>query len=182
MRARLRASVAAQHVRLDRAIEASCFGEPLNIQRLLAIHYVALGTIVPALEGAGAASLFPGWDGRSRLLALEADMAELRADPPRHASFEASFPTEQEIWGALYALEGSRFGNQVLLHRVAEEVKHPGPFAMRFLAHCAEDHATWPRLVARLEALNYHGESFELAARGARRVFGAYLDAAERFG
>jgi heme oxygenase len=180
MRSRLRARTAALHARLDRIIEASCLGEPLNLRRLLTIHQAALSTIIPVLESAGAARLFPGWDGRSRLLALEVDMAELRADPPRRLSIEGLFPSEQEVWGALYAVEGSRLGNQVLLRRVAKHGNHLEGRATRFLAHRPKDAVAWPRLAARLEALNYRGEDFEAMARGAERVFGVYLVAAER--
>jgi heme oxygenase len=179
MRPRLRARVAALHAHLDRAIEASCLGEPLDLRRLLVIHYAALGAIVPALEWAGATRLFPGWNGRSRLSALEADMAELDADPPRRLSIRLSFQSEQEVWGALYAVEGSRLGNQVLLRRVAKHGSDLRQRATRFLAHCPDDAVAWPRLVARLEALDYRDEDFELAALGAERVFGVYLVTAE---
>lgn len=180
MRRSLRARIAALHARLDRAIEVSCLGEPLDLRCLLAIHHAALGGVVPALECAGAARLFPGWDGRSRLTALEADMVELCADPPSRVSIEPSFSSEQEVWGALYAVEGSRLGNQVLRRRIAGPMNGLGQRATRFLAHCPEDTASWPRLVARLEGLDYRGEDFEAAVRGAEAVFGVYLFAAER--
>lgn len=159
----------------------SCLGEPLDLRRLLTIHHAALAAIVPALEDAGAARLFPGWEGRSRLLALETDMAELRADPPRCLSIEVLFPSEQEVWGALYAVEGSRLGNQVLLRRMAEHNNGLERRATRFLAHRAEKDVAWPRLVVRLEALHYRGEDFETVAHGAERVFNTYLIAAERY-
>lgn len=177
LRPRLRAGVVALHARLDRMIEVSCLGEPLEFRRLLAIHYAALGAIVPALEGAGATRLFPGWDGRSRLFALEADMAEWGSHASHCVSVEASFRSDQEVWGALYAVEGSRLGNQVLLRRLAKH-RDLGQRTMRFLAHCPEEGVTWPRLVARLEALDYRGEDFEAALRGAETVFATYLMAA----
>ncbi|GGC62629.1 hypothetical protein GCM10011504_46040 [Siccirubricoccus deserti] len=179
-RLRLRARTASLHARLDRIIEASCLGEPLHLLRLLIIHHAALGSIVPDLEYAGAARLFPGWDGRSRLLALEADLAELRADPPRRLSIERLFQSEQEVWGALYAVEGSRLGNLILLGKVAEHGDDLGRRATRFLAHHPEEAVAWPRLVARLETLDYRGEDFETMVRGAEWVFGVYLMSAER--
>ncbi len=179
-RPRLRARIAALHTRLDRTIETACFGEPLDLRRLLTIHHAALGVIVPALEQAGAARLFPGWDGCSRLSALEADMVELCGDSPRRVSIERLFPSEQEVWGALYALEGSRLGNQVLLRRMAEHGNDLVQRAARFLAYRSEDAVAWPCLVARLEALDYRGDDFEAMAHGAERVFGVYLMAAQR--
>jgi heme oxygenase len=180
VRSGLRARTAAAHARLDRSIEACCLGAPPDLRRLLAVHCAALGAIVPALERAGAARLFPGWDGRSRLSALEADLAELGADRPRRPGAAPSFPSHQEVWGALYAVEGSRLGNRVLLRRLAEHGSDLGQRATRFLAHRPEDAAAWPRLLARIEALDYRGEDFEAAVRGAERVFGAYLVAVER--
>ena len=180
LRSRLRARIARLHACVDRTIEASCLGEQLDLQRLLAIHYAALRTIVPALESAGAARIFPGWDGRSRLAALEADMAELRADPPHRLSTSVFFLGEQEVWGALYAVEGSRLGNQVLLRRWAKHRSDLGQHATRFLAHCAEEAVAWPRLTKRLEALDYRGEDLEAAVRGAERVFSTYLIATEQ--
>jgi heme oxygenase len=180
MRFMLRARLETLHVQLDRTIAASCLGEFFDLRRLLAVHQAALEAIVPALERAGAARLFPGWEGRSRLSALQADMAELRAGPPHYASITLSFPTEQEVWGALYALEGSRLGNRVLLRQVDEHGKGRERHATRYLAHCPEDGAAWPRLVVRLEALDYSGEDLETAVLGAEKVFGVYLIAAER--
>jgi heme oxygenase len=179
LRPRLRAGVAALHARLDRIIEASCLGDPLEFRRLLAIHYAALCAVVPALESAGAARLFPGWDGRSRLFALEADMAEWGSHASHCDGIEASFRSEQEVWGALYAVEGSRLGNQVLLRKLAKH-RDCGQRAMRFLAHCPDEGAAWPRLAARVEALDYRGEDFEAALRGAETVFAMYLLAAEQ--
>ena len=180
LRARLRARIAPLHARLDQAIEASCLGESLDLRGLLAIHYAALETIVPALECAGAARLFSGWDGRSRLAALTADLAALRADPPHWLNTSVLFLSEPEVWGALYAVEGSRLGNQVLLRRVAKHGNDHAQHATQFLAHCPEAVVAWPRLVKRLEALDYRGDDFEASVRGAEKVFRAYLIATEQ--
>lgn len=180
LRARLRARIAPLHARLDQAIEASCLGEPRDLRRLLAIHYAALSAIVPALESAGAARLFPGWDGRSRLAALTADLSALRAAAPQWLGTRVFFLSEPEVWGALYAVEGSRLGNQVLLRRLTKRGNDHAQHATRFLAHCPEEAVTWPRLVKRLEALDYRGDDFEALVRGAERVFSAYLIATEQ--
>jgi heme oxygenase len=125
---------------------------------------------------------------RARTAALHARLAELRADPPRRLSIEGHFlsieghfASEQEVWGALYAVEGSRLGNKVLLRKVTEHGSDLERRATRFLAHRPEDAVAWPRLVARLEALDYRGEDFESMACGAERVFDVYLVAAERY-
>jgi heme oxygenase len=180
LRFRLRARVAALHARLDQAIEAACFGEALDLGRFLSIHHAALTSIVPALEHAGAGLILAGWEGRSRLLALEADLAELRARPMVDAGGRVAFAGEQEVWGALYALEGSWLGNRALLQRVVERGSPLGRGATRFLAYGSGDGMAWRRFVVQLDALDYRGAPFEAAALGAERVFGAYLAAVGR--
>ena len=176
LRSRLRARVAPLHARLDQAIAAACLGTPPDLPRLLRIHHRALGALLPALAQAGAARLFPGWEGGSRLVALEADLAALGAAPPAPATTRPCFVGEPEAWGALYALEGSRLGNRVLSQRLAPLAGA----ATRFLGHRAPEEAGWPRLVARLAALDLRGAEFEAACGGAHQVFEAYLDAVAR--
>lgn len=177
----LRARLEARHARLDQTIGSLCFRDGIDLRHVLAIHYEALGSIVPGLERAGAALLFPGWDGRSRLCALKHAMALLQADlPPQCVERDLSLPSEQEVWGALYAVEGSRLGNRVILRRVVAVGSDLERQATRFFADVPQDGATWPRLLERLEALDYRGEDFEAAALGATKVFDVYLSAAER--
>ncbi len=172
----LRTRLAARHTCLDRAIAACCGADALDLGRLLGIHHEVLAALIPALERAGADRLFPGWEGRSRLRALAADLAELGLCPCHAANGGLVFPSEPEVWGALYALEGSRLGNRVLLRRMAEHQRR----ATRFLAYRLPDDAVWRRFVTRLDALDYRGEACEAVVRGAERVFGAYLAAAAR--
>jgi hypothetical protein len=72
-RTKLRARIAILHTRLDRLVTLSCRGDTIRLGRLLTIHYDALTLLVPALEQAGAGHLCPGWEGRSRLAALQED-------------------------------------------------------------------------------------------------------------
>ena len=180
MRSMLRARVEAQHARLDQIIESLCFKDRFDLRPLLATHYEALSLVVPVLERAGAVILFPGWEGGSRLRALKHDLAVLSAEGARQTmDYELSLRSEQEVWGALYAVEGSRLGNQVILRRVTEDGNDIERQATRFLADNPKHSATWARLRERLEALNYRGEDLEAAALGATKVFAVYLSAAE---
>jgi heme oxygenase len=168
------------HTRLDRLVNSSCFGDTLRLGRLLTMHYDALMLLVPALERAGAEHVCPGWEGRSRLTALEEDLRALGMRPNANPAYPPSFVREPEIWGALYAVEGSHLGNRVILRRVIECGSEAERRATQFLAHGLEDRTAWGGFLARLEALQYCGEEFELAVLGAERVFETYLDWAGR--
>jgi heme oxygenase (biliverdin-IX-beta and delta-forming) len=135
---------------------------------------------VPALERAGAEEVCRGWEGRSRLAALEEDLRALGTLPNRNPEYPPSFLSAPEIWGALYAIEGSRLGNRIILCRVMECGSEAERRATQFLARGLEDRTAWGGFLAQLEALQYCGEAFELAALGAERVFETYLDSAGR--
>ncbi len=181
IRTMLRTRTAALHARLDRMISSSCIGDPLCLGRLLTIHHDALTLLVTALERADAEHVCPGWEGRSRLTALEEDLRMLRTRPNRVPVHSPSFVTEPEIWGALYAIEGSRLGNRIMLRNVMECGNEDERRATQFLAHGLEDRAAWGRFVAQLDDLHYCGEAFELAMLGAERVFETYLNSAGRY-
>ncbi len=170
------------HARLDGLLSSSCLGDTLRLGRLLTIHYDALMLLVPALERADAKHVCPGWEGRSRLTALEEDLRTLGMRPTNtNPAYLPSFEREPEIWGALYAVEGSRLGNRIILRRVLECGSEAERRATQFLAQGLADRTAWDRFLVRLEALQYCGEAFELAVFGAERVFETYLDLAGRY-
>ena len=182
IRTMLRTRTAALHARLDRMISSSCIGDPLRLGRLLTVHYDALTLLVPVLERAGAEHLCPGWEGRSRLTALEEDLRVLHRHPNRIPAHSPSFVTEPEIWGALYVTEGSRLGNRIILRRVMQCGSEGERRATRFLAYGLEDRTAWGRFVVQFDDLHYCDVAFELAVLGAERVFETYLNSAEHSG
>jgi heme oxygenase (biliverdin-IX-beta and delta-forming) len=177
----LRARTATLHARLDRMVNLSCVGDTLRLGRFLTIHYEALTLLVPALERAGARLVYPGWDGRSRLEALEEDLRVLRTRPCRSLTHQPLFTRRPEIWGALYALEGSRLGNRIVLRRVMECGTEDEQRATQFLADGSEDCTAWARFVAKLDSLQYRGGACESTVLGAERVFDTYLKSAEKY-
>jgi heme oxygenase len=101
--------------------------------------------------------------------------------PNTNPAYPPSFVREPEIWGALYAVEGSRLGNRIILRRVMECGSEAERRATQFLAHGLEDRTAWGGFVAQLDDLQYYGEAFELAVIGAERVFETYLNSAELY-
>jgi heme oxygenase (biliverdin-IX-beta and delta-forming) len=180
-RTMLRARTAALHDELDRMVNSFCIGDSLRLGRLLAIHYDALWLLVPALERARADHVCPGWEARSRLAAIEEDLKVLHIRPYRTHAHPPLFVREPEIWGALYAIEGSRLGNRILLRHVTEFGGEKERRATQFLSHGLENGAVWGNFVAQLDDLRYCDEAIELAVLGAERVFKTYLNSAERF-
>jgi heme oxygenase len=140
IRTKLRATL---HTCLDRLVNSSCLGDTLRLGRLLTIDYDALTLLVPALERAGAEHVCPGWEGRSRLAAPEGDLRALDILPNTNPAYPPSFVREPEIWGALYAVEGSRLGNRIILRRVMESGSEAERRATQFLAHGQEDRTAW---------------------------------------
>jgi heme oxygenase len=177
----LRARTATLHAQLDEVVNSSCLDVALGLGRLLIIHHDALMLLVPALERVGAGHVYSEWEGRSRLAALEDDLRLLRVLPRRIPGDPPSFANEPEIWGALYALEGSRLGNRIILEKVTKCGREDERCATRFLSHGLEGTTAWVRFVAQLDDLHYCGEAFEWAVHGAERVFETYLNSAKRY-
>jgi heme oxygenase len=179
MRFRLRDRVSALHERLDQTIEAKCFAAGVRLDRLLMIHHQALTAIVPALERAQARRALPGWDGPSRLSAIEADLKMLGITPAAQDMVDLVLAADEEIWGFLYVLEGSSLGGRILLRRVEHDGSPAQLRALRYLRGSGVG-GCWSSLISRLDALDYHGDPFEIAVAGARKAFDVYLAAATR--
>ncbi len=180
MRQRLRAGLAPLHERLDARIIAVCLSPRADLRRLLAVHAFALPPIVAGLQAAGAAWLWPGWDGPARLAALSAELGfgalHGEASPPE------KFENEAMVWGGLYALLGSHLGNKVILRRLAEAGEAADS---AFLRHGADGGLEWRRFLDMLEAAfgpAGGAEACRDAIEGAALVMERYLDAVERLG
>jgi heme oxygenase (biliverdin-IX-beta and delta-forming) len=179
IRTLLRAKTATLHARLENMVSTCCIGNTLGLERLLLIHHGAFKLLAPALERAGADLVCPGWDGRTRLEALGEDLRVLRVRPQRPLTYRPSFAKRPEIWGAIYALEGSRLGNWIILRRVMKCGTQDERRATQFLANGLEDRSTSGKFTA-LDGLRFNGEAFELAALGAEQVFEMYVKLAEK--
>jgi heme oxygenase len=135
-------------------------------RRFLAAHARALPGLEMALEAAGIATLLPDWPARSRRAALAADLAALAEPAP--PALPATLPAGPEAaLGAAYVLEGSRFGNTMLLRQVLGAGEPTLAAATAYLGH----KAGWPAFLAELERQLADPALWPLAAAGARAAF-----------
>lgn len=181
MRQRLRAGLAPLHDRLDARITAACLSPRADLGRLLTVHAHAFPPVVAGLRAAGAARLWPDWDGPARLVALSAELGRFTAAPRGETRTPARFENEAMVWGGLYALLGSRLGNRVILRRLAEAGERT---ESAFLRPGMDDGPEWRRFLERQEAaLGRRGaDACRGAIEGAALVMERYLDAVERVG
>lgn len=173
MRQQLRDRLAPTHEALDQAVSARCLAGGINLPMLLRIHGAALPRLVSAMDAAGAATLYPGWDGAARLAALRDDLDRLGLAPDQPAGPAPEFADVSELAGALYAIEGSNLGNTVILRRVLVEGDLRTREATAYLRH--GERGGWPRFVAWLESRD--DLQFDGVVRGAERVFACYAEA-----
>lgn len=181
VRQRLRAGLAPLHDRLDARITAVCLSPRADFGRLLTVHAQAFPPVVAGLRAAGAARLWPDWDGPARLAALSAELGRLAPDPRGGPRTPARFENEAMVWGGLYALLGSRLGNRVILRRLAETGE---PADSAFLRPRKDDGPEWRRFLERQEAALGRGGAGAChdAIEGAALVMKRYLEAVERLG
>lgn len=138
---------------------------------LLFLRGLARG-IVPieaALDRVGIVDMLQDWPARKRTDALQADLAdfgEAIPDPVRAFALD----DRPGAFGALYVLEGSRLGSQVLLRQAlasdAPTVRH----ATRHLAH-GQGQKFWPGFLERLDESRDAQDSPDGVIAGANRAF-----------
>jgi heme oxygenase (biliverdin-IX-beta and delta-forming) len=160
----LRDATADLHEAVDRLGSGFDLGEKEGYRRFLRAHARALPGLERAIEAAGIATLVPDWPARSRRAALMADLAALGEAPPP-APPAALPPGLEAALGATYVLEGSRFGNGMLLRQIANSPHAAG--ATAYLSH----KAGWPAFLERLEAHLSSPAAQSAAAEGARAAF-----------
>lgn len=172
-RFRLRDATAASHRRVDAAFSAFDLAQPAGYRDFLAAQHAALQPIEAALTTAGAAGVLADWPARRRAALLVADLADLGVTPSRPLEPAFSVSGAAALLGAIYVLEGSRFGGAVLARRLA-----PGAPA-RFLGAAANAHA-WRALVASLDLHLDGPRELQAAVSAARATFDVFETAARR--
>lgn len=163
--AHLRAATRVDHEQVDAAYGRFALDTRDGYRDFLTAH----ARILPLAERLiDPGALVEAWQGRTE--ALRDDLAALGGENPPELGFTLP-PGEAARWGALYVIEGSRLGGAVLARAVPEGL----PAAYLNARHGP---GAWRDLLARLDAAV--GEDRAEAERGAKAMFGAYLEAARR--
>lgn len=172
-RLELRAATAAAHAAVDRAYSGFDLSRPAGYRAFLDAQNACLAPLEDALTSAGAQRLLPDWRHRRRAALLAADLADLgaaaRARP--HPLLDLELGEPAAVLGALYVLEGSRFGSAVLARRL------PPAAPARFLGAAAEPDR-WRVLVAAMDRHLGSEPALAAAVACARAVFAAFAAAA----
>ena len=169
MRAHLRAATMPYHARVDGLASRLDPGTRTGYAGLLSVH----AAVLPGVERCLAAGpLPPDWAARGRSAALLDDLAALGAPLPAPVDPPALDSAAMRI-GALYVIEGSRLGNEVLRrHVVAAWPEAP----TAFLAHGAGARL-WPSFVTWLDDQVQDARAVDEAVIGATQVFELYEQA-----
>ncbi|MCU6454383.1 biliverdin-producing heme oxygenase [Sphingomonas sp. A2-49] len=166
----LRAATAVDHQRVDDRFGGFTLDDADDYRRFLLAHGRALPAVEAVLAQAGDEEALPSWRPRTALLA--ADLAALGQPLPVPLAFEARGPAR---WGALYVIEGSRLGGQLLARAV------PAGLPASYLAarHAAGE---WRALLAALDVRAAAGgaEWAAAALAGAQATFALYGRAADQ--
>jgi heme oxygenase len=161
----LRAATRGEHDRVDAVFAAVDLGDASTYRRFLLAQGAAHLAVEAALDAAGAERVLPDWPARRRGVLLRADLNDLgvsdlvTAPPP-------AIEGQAAVFGAVYVLEGSRLGGQVLKRSVGQGLP------VRFLG--ASDPAGWRRLLDMLDEFLSRPEEIATGIKAAREVFGVF--------
>lgn len=171
-RLRLRNETAADHAVVDEIYSRFDLGEPHGYRAFLEAQYACFAPIEQALAVGGAGDLLDDWPARRRAPLLSADLADLGADSPAPGPSTAPLATPAAALGAIYVLEGSRFGGALLARRLWTGAP------ARFLGGGA-DPAAWRGLLAVMDRHLSNEADMAVAAGAARSVFAAFAAAGQ---
>lgn len=174
LRLRLRQFGAELHQQVDEAFSALTPQTADGYRRFLRAHAAALFSLEQTLEHHAIERLLADWPARRRSPALLADLQALGCAGAMPVPMPALWQvTKGWCWGAVYVLEGSRLGAQVLVRRVqTEQPEAP----VNYLAH-GDSAALWPAFLRQLEASAQQCDEQELR-RGVEDAFALFLEGA----
>lgn len=177
IRARLRASTASLHARVDAYMGGLLRQADGGYEQFLTATARAVLPLERALCEAGVSEILQDWPQRARADALLADLATLSLPEPDPSAgyHDPGLRDEAYMLGALYVLEGSRLGARVLLGMLENAPPvHASHRARRYLAH-GQGLSLWQTFLARLEASGAVRRHPEIAEAGASVAFGLFL-------
>lgn len=172
LRQRLKRFGADLHPQVDEAFSALALQTPQGYRRFLLAHAAALFGLEQRLERNAIQRLLSDWPQRRRTPALLADLRALGCDLGS-APATAGEASPGWCWGAVYVLEGSRLGAQLL----ARDLQRAQPGApMHYLSH-GPAATLWPSFLQQLEAAAPQCREDQLRC-GVEEAFGLFLSGA----
>lgn len=133
--------------------------------------------VVKGLEDSSAEKFY--LDGRSKKNWLAQDMDFMGIDNVAdirklsHDDFAILLPSTEHIWGAIYVIEGSTLGGEILARHFTKTLGLFPEAGLRFFtAYGSETKAKWNETIHQLEALAKQDVRHENIIVGAKRTFG----------
>ncbi|MFD1703499.1 biliverdin-producing heme oxygenase [Methylopila henanensis] len=173
---RLKERTTAAHQRLDRSIMAGApFADRARYGRFLAVQQSFHADIEALYADPGLGRLLPDLAARSRLSAIENDLADLGVEasaPSDGPAFPAGAPFDDaEALGWLYVAEGSNLGAAFLLKEAAK-LGLSTEFGARHLAPAPDGRGlNWRVFAAALDAVPLDADGAARAVAGAEAAF-----------
>lgn len=169
LRQLLRTATAPAHQQLDDAVSHDLDFGPESYVRFLRGLARGIAPIEDALERRCIDTIVPDWPERRRTEALKQDLAEFGETMPAAPAL-ISLAGLPEAIGALYVLEGSRLGSQLLLKQALASDSTIVRSATRHLAH-GQGQKFWPSFVSILDASTDAQNSPDRVVSGANQAF-----------
>jgi heme oxygenase (biliverdin-IX-beta and delta-forming) len=172
----LRERTGEAHERVDTAFAGFDLSDRASYAAMLRAHLDALLPNEAMLtRWQDESSLLADWEARRRLPALLADLDALDARPSTLGSVDTNAkPSDPQIAGMLYVVEGSRLGGKFLARQL------PGDFPRGYL-DSDQPPGKWRELLEKLDPILYERGDLEIAVTAALRVFDAFETAARRW-
>jgi heme oxygenase len=169
-RMRLREATASDHAAVDDVYSGFDLSSLAGYAAFLQAQHACLAPLEGRITATGVTDLLPDWPDRQRAALLADDLADLGRPSAPPLTVTLDLPSPAAVLGAVYVLEGSRFGGMLLARQLP-----PGAPA-RFLGAAAQPQL-WRGLVAALDR-HLDGEAALAAATAAARsVFDAFAAA-----
>jgi heme oxygenase (biliverdin-IX-beta and delta-forming) len=170
--AALRGATHTHHERVDRLVDLQRLQEPSHYARVLRV----LEAFLAGWEPAVAAALPPARQEwlrlRSRRPFLQQDLRALRVAPGTAARMPG-FASEAAAWGAIYVMEGSALGGQVISRTLARRGLSPATGAAYFHGWGDATSAMWREVRGLLASHLDSPRAIAQAWEGARATFDA---------
>jgi heme oxygenase len=167
----LKQSTQDLHVQLDARVAKLALTRYADYRDFLLRTAQALLPLESLLVKSGVSDAVSDWNARSRSEALRNDLLRLNGSCVGSELSRSAFNTS-ELFGALYVLEGSRLGGQILLRRARESDDERVRSNTRYLE--SNDAALWRSFLEELETAPVDVDE---SIRGARFTFEIFVSA-----